>query len=113
LPCKWLAWVTIVAHHKQQPVARDHLVLLDWTCREFEVVLWVGRNLIAEVLLGIDALWFNKQDVGYVLVAPLEVGDCAELLRELRIDEVIAFIYEVNTIRIADGVWVVGSDNRQ
>jgi len=69
--------------------------------------------LIAEILLRIDALWFNEQDVGYVLVASLEVGDCTELLGELRVDEVVAFIYEVNTIRIADGVRVVGSGKRQ
>lgn len=89
-------------------MSRDHLVLLYRTCRDFEIILRVGGNLIAYILLGIDAVRFDEQDLGYVLIASFEVRDCTEFLGKLRVDEIFAFINKVNTIGIADGVRVIG-----
>lgn len=59
--------------------------------------------MVTKILLRADTFRLDKQDVRYVLVTSLEVRNRGKLLSELRVDEVMPFVYEVHTIRIADG----------
>lgn len=85
-------------------MSRRHLVLLNGTARQLFSVLGCCWNVIAKVLSvpGVD-----KQNVRHTCVAALESRNAGELVTRKRIDKVLALIYKVYSVRVADRIRVI------